>query len=127
MKKKHRGFTLVELMVALLCGMLIHGMMTGAAVFLTKSSNELIDGGRSLHHTKAVYDYICSLHLTDYSVANDEFSVENGILKRNGIEILSALELEDIDFASKDGFVYCELTYADRTTVSFVAGKESNS
>jgi hypothetical protein len=124
MKKKHRGFTLPELLVALLCGMLVLGMLTGAAIFLTKGSNKLLGGGRELFQTKAAYDYICSLNLTDCTLANNVFSVEDGALIHNGVEILEDTALEQVVFTSKDGFVYCELTYTDRPTLSFVAGKE---
>lgn len=126
MKKKYRGFTLIELLVALLCGMLVLGMLTGAAIFLTKSSNELLGGGMALHQTKAAYDYICSLNLTDCTVANNTFSVVGGTLMHNGVEILEDMSLEGIVFISDDGFVHCELIYTDRPKLSFVVGKERN-
>ncbi len=127
MKKASHGFTLVEVLVAMLCGTLVLGMVTGAVVFLTGATDKLLREGRTLHRTKAVYDYICSLQLNDDKSANEEFSVECGSLKRNGIEVLWVEGLEEIVFSSKDGFVYCNLLYADRAAFSFVAGKESTS
>ena len=127
MKKAQRGFTLVELLVALLCSMLVLGMLAGAAVFITRTSRELMNKGSSLFRTKAVYEYVCLLHLSDSDIANGDLSIENGALIHNGAVILQTEDIEEITFSSKDGFIYCELTYTDRTTISFVAGKESRS
>lgn len=125
MKKTRRGFTLAEMLVAMLCGVLVLGMITATVVFLTGETDRLLRDSRTLHRTKAVYDYICSLQLNDDAAANEEFSVECGTLKRNGVEILQVDGLEEIAFSSKDGFVYCKLTYSDRAAFSFVAGKEA--
>lgn len=127
MKQTQRGFTLAEVLVAMLCGVLALGVMTGTLIFLTGATDELLCKGRTLHRTKAVYDYICSLRLSDEKSANEEFSVESGVLKRNGSEVLRVEKLETITFFSKDGFVYCRLIYADQAAFSFVAGKESES
>lgn len=127
MKKAQRGFTLVELLVALLCSMLVLGMLAGAAVFITRTSRELMNKGSSLFRTKAVYEYVCSLHLSDSDIANGDLSIENGALIHNGAVILQTEDIEEITFSSEDGFIYCELTYTDLTTISFVAGKESRS
>lgn len=98
--KKRNGFTLVELLVALTCSILILGSITTSLLFIEKMNNKLINQTSNLYKLRSVEKYISNNYATKTDMKEKD---EDGTLK---------------NIVVKDGNVYCYKTLiAEKTLI----------
>ncbi len=120
-KQKQSGFTLVELLVAMLCATLAVSMVVSTLFFITFSTDELIETGSERYRISNIKDYILSQNhqtnpQTEYAVNGEE-----NTLSHNGTVIARDTEILNITFSDDENFIYCTLTFP-KDSYRFVAG-----
>ncbi len=144
--QRKKGFTLVELLVALVCAALVLSMITAAVIFLTKMNDGATNESKTLFQLQTVKDFVqknTSKDLGDFGVLDFNYKVEDGkVLHRTVVAdesgnpqireeqvVVSNSLIEDITFSSKEGTVSgntvkiftCTITYDGGQTFEFVA------
>ena len=116
-KKRKSGFTLVELLVAMVCASLVLSMIIGTVIFMMKTTNELISVSEENYKIKTMRDHIL-FHSTDLTTS-DEYNIAyetgDGELLFNGSTVVNDTELLNITFSEDGEFIYCELQFPDET------------
>ena len=119
--KKKAGFTLVELLVAMLCGTLAITMVVGTTLFITYTTNELIEAGSESYQVNSIKDYIISQKHGDDPKAEYDVNVEDKTLSHNGTVIVKETQILKIEFSVDENFIYCNLIFPEES-YRFVAG-----
>ncbi len=119
-KKKRTGFTLVELLVAMLCASLVLTMVGGTVVFMTKTTDELIDVSEEAYKISTMKEYILA---QNYDAVPTGFTVDTQHKKllNNGKCVVEHTELLEIIFSEDENFIYCKLIFSEEN-YQFVAG-----
>jgi len=120
-KEKKSGFTLVELLVAMLCATLATAMVVGTTLFITHSTDELIQVGSDTYNVQSIKDYILSKN--HKSNPQDEYVInsEDNTLSHNDTVIAKETQILKIEFSDDENFIYCNLVFQDES-YRFVAG-----
>lgn len=138
--RRKKGFTLVELLVAIVCATLVLSMVSAAAVFLSRVGDGALNDGQTyyqLQTLKAVIKEDVENNQSSYSqydsaeeIANtmqNKFSVENGslIYKKSDNKSVTFSFIEAVSFKAEQSdseiIVRCIVTYDDGQTYKFVA------
>lgn len=120
-KNIKRGFTLVELLVAMLCGTLATAMVVGTTLFISYSTNELIQAGSEGYRVKTIADYIISQDHQSNPQAEYVINGEENTLSHNDTVIARDTQILKIEFSDDENFIYCNLVFQD-DSYRFVAG-----
>ncbi len=142
--KEKKGFTLVELLVALACTTLVIAMVTGTFIFVNKSNDKIIEKANLYYQVQTVQKYVRSLNLTEGKI-EPAFKRENGNIIHNEKLIAADSDITSIIAYTKAGlpderptwlddesynklrdeFIYCRITcnYDDASAYTFIAGK----
>jgi hypothetical protein len=119
--KKKDGLTLVELLVAMLCATLAITMIVGTTLFITHSTDELIDVGSESYHVKSIKDYILSQNYKSNPQSEYVVNGEENTLSHNDTVISRETQILKIEFSDDENFIYCNLVFQDES-YRFVAG-----
>ena len=119
--KKKAGFTLVELLVAMLCATLAITMIVGTTLFITSSTNELIQVGSESYQVKSIKDYILSQNHKSNPQSEYVVNDEENTLSHNDTVISKETQILKIEFSDDENFIYCNLVFQDES-YRFVAG-----
>lgn len=111
---------MVELLVAMLCASLVLTMVGSTVVFMTKTTDELIDVSEEAYKISTIKDYILA---QNYTAVPTGFAVdtEKGKLLNNGKCVVEHTELLEIIFSEDENFIYCKLIFS-KDNYQFVAG-----
>ena len=120
-KKKQAGITLVELLVAMLCGTIAISMIVGTTLFITFSTDELVEVGSQSYRVQTIKDYILSQHHESNPSAEYELNKQEQTLSHNGTAIARDTQLLNIEFSENENFIYCTFVFP-KETYRFVAG-----
>ena len=124
MKTKNRkkaGFTLVELLVAMLCGTLAISMVVGTTLFISYSTDELIQAGSEGYRVKTIADYIISQDHKSNPQAEYAVNDRENTLSHNDTVIARDIQILKIEFSDDENFIYCHLVFQN-DSYRFVAG-----
>ena len=120
-KNKKRGITLVELLVAMLCATIATTMIVGTTLFISYSTNELIQAGSEGYRVKNIADYIISQNHESNPQAEYVVNGEENTLSHNDTVIARDTQILKIEFSDDENFIYCNLVFQDES-YRFVAG-----
>lgn len=111
----------MELLVAMLCGTLAITMVVGTTLFITYTTNELIEAGSESYQVNSIKDYIISQKHGDDPQAEYDVNVEDKTLSHNGEVIVRETQILKIEFSVDENFIYCNLIFPEES-YRFVAG-----
>ena len=124
-KQKQSGFTLVELLVAMLCATLVISMVVSTLLFITLSTDELIQTSSQTYQIQNIKRYILSQKHTENPENEYVVKDEENTLLHNGTVIVNDTEILEIKFESSanEPFIYCTLVFPN-DSYRFIAGKK---
>ena len=106
---KKRGFTLVELLVAIAITTLLFAMIGGTYIFMAQSQGNLLDKSSELFFAQEIADY-----LKNNPNAYHEISVEDGSLWYNKEKVIfKNINLESCSFTEGSDFITCKLVFTN--------------
>lgn len=114
---KKKGFTLVEVLVAMFCSILILGSIAGSLVFIEKINTKLISKTSNLYKLRVLEKYITDNYVDD--MKNNSFTVSDGnVTYNNNVIIKDSLIIDDgIIFTEEIETYYthtiCTISYND--------------
>ncbi len=94
--KIKKGFTLVELMVAIACSSIVLVGLFGAFSFLLTQQNRAVSIAEDTYQLPAIRDYICKNNIT----SDAELTITDGTITHNGSILASDTEITAIIFTS---------------------------
>ncbi len=118
---KQAGITLVELLVAMLCATLVISMVVSTLLFITFSTDELIQKGSEGYQAQSMKEYILSQNYSFNPEAEYTVNTEENTLSHNGTVIVGDTELLNVEFSDDENFIYCILVFPNES-YRFVAG-----
>lgn len=120
MARKRKGFTLVELLVALACAALFLACVSASMVFISRLGGKVLADSSDLYKLGSLCDYIRENKI----VSADRISVgEGGSVGVDGKELFSESNITGVAFETADGFVRCVVTLeASPEQYSFIVG-----
>ena len=118
---KKAGFTLVELLVAMLCATLAITMIVSTTLFITHSTDELIRAGSDSYQAKSIKDYILSQKHESNPQAEYVIDGEEQTLFHNGTVIARETPILKIEFSDDENFIYCNFVFP-KESYRFIAG-----
>lgn len=144
--QRKKGFTLVELLVALVCAALVLSMITAAVIFLSKMNNGATNESKTLFQLQTVKDFVqknTKIDLENFGILDFNYKVEDGkVIHKTVVAdesenpqtleeqvVVSNSLIEGITFSSKTENVSsntvkiftCTITYDGGQTFEFVA------
>ncbi|MBR2926860.1 MAG: type II secretion system protein [Clostridia bacterium] len=124
-KSKQSGFTLVELLVAMVCATLAISMIISTLFFITFSTDELIRQGSEGYRIKTVKRYILQQEHTSNPSSDYKINPEDKTLSHHDTVIVSDTEILDIQFSDDENsnLIYCILVLPNKS-YRFVAGRK---
>ncbi len=111
----------MELLVAMLCGTLAITMVVGTTLFITYSTNELIQVGSDTYHVQSIKDYVLSQNHKSNPEAEYVVNDEENTLSHNGTVIMKETQILKIEFSDNENFIYCNLVFPNES-YRFIAG-----
>ncbi|MBR2722103.1 MAG: type II secretion system protein [Clostridia bacterium] len=130
-KSKQSGFTLVELLVAMVCATLAISMIISTLFFITFSTDELIRQSSEGYRIKTVKRYILQQGHTsnpsgDYTVNPEDKTLSYHDTDHDTVTVIvSDTEILDIQFSDDENsnLIYCILVLPNKS-YRFVAGRK---
>lgn len=119
--KTNKGFTLVELLVAILCTTLTLSMIMATFIFLTRTSDKVIGESENLYKIQSVKTYIIH-HYQGTLPEPNEYIVSEGIVYHLTNIVVTDSKIETIRFDETDGFIQCKIIYENQI-YQFIVGK----
>lgn len=119
--KKKAGLTLVELLVAMLCATLAITMIVGTTLFITYSTDELIQTGSETYRAQSIKNYILSQAHTSNPQSEYVVNDHENTLSHNDKIIVNDTQILKIEFSDDENFIYCNLVFP-KESYRFVAG-----
>lgn len=115
MQKKQSGFTLVELLVAMLCATLAVSMVISTFLFITFTTDELIETGSERYSIQSIKNHILSQEYTALPPTGTyTVNTEAKTLSHNGTVLVKETQLLEIAFSKSENLIiYCELIFPD--------------
>ena len=111
MTRKNKGFTLVEIVVALACFTLISVGVFACFDLVYRSAYIVLQNSRNIYNLGTLKDYIMELE----EIEDDSFSInDEGDVVYNEDVIINDTSISSIDFEPIDGrFVKCKIIYLE--------------
>ena len=126
-KQKQSGFTLVELLVAMLCATLVISMVVSTLFFITFTTDELIDISADTYRVQTIKTYILQQNYKSLPSV-EEYSIDDKVLSHGNTVIVKDTELLKIAFSASENdnekLIYCELIFPNKTYRFAVGVKE---
>lgn len=100
---KRKGFTLIEVLVALACSIIVIGTITGSLIFVNKINTQLIKTSSTLYRVKEIKHYI----LDNYKDGDDCRKVNDDIVyfikdDTNGKVIFTDSNIDEVCIDTQD-------------------------
>lgn len=102
-----KGFTLVELMVAIFIASISLALVSGTIYFGVQIANKTMLESSITYKIMKIKDFIIEKQITDanqFSFSDDKIYYADNLL-------FDEIEIKDISFYSQDDFVYSSITY----------------
>lgn len=121
MSSSKKGFTLIEVLVVMLVSTLVLTMVGGAMVFITTSTNDLIEQSEEIDMAKNIEKYLRSLANQGENILEiirwneDEKAIEN-----NGQIVFTDERIAQFEIVENDVFIKCYLEYESGRNFTFI-------
>lgn len=110
MARKKKGFTLVELLVALACAALFLAVVSSSVYFISKLGKNVISESSSLYKMGALGDYIRENGITS---SERVFVDDQGGVFIDGKALFDSSGITGITFEAADGSARCIVLYRE--------------
>ncbi len=115
MKKKTKGFTLVEVLAAISVAAILFGLISYSMLFINTTSSEAISESGSSYAIRKIKDYIISQRIDD-----DKFNYSENTLFYDSSVIFENLPFEsmniDIENHLDDNSTWCTIAYSSNNS-----------
>ncbi len=122
-----KGFTLVEVLVAMFCSILILGSVTGSLIFVNKINNELVSKTSNLYKLRVLEKYIVDNYSKDMSenikINNGDVIYNDIVIVKNTLIINNGISFTTINSSTTYTQTNCSITYDGnngKNTFSFI-------
>jgi len=131
---KRKGFTLIEVVVAVACSAVLIGGISACYIMITGLNDAVIKNSANLYKIASIRDYIVNNYDDAFSESIVYDSVggtsslvaisDDGDVSIASETVASDTQITKISFTVKDGLSFCNITYNDGAdkTYSFVVG-----
>ena len=111
MKKGKKGFTLVEILVAIACSTIVFLSVTSSVYFIYRMNNKVLSESSINYNVSKVKNYILDNEYFD----ENKFDVSDKNLFYDGKKISNGVEIVDIDIyenidQNDNTFTYCKIS-----------------
>jgi len=120
MRNKKKGYTLVEILVAIACSSIVLLILVSSLYFLGVTNNKVLLDSSINYNLAVVKDYIIDNELTDETKFAINDSNKNLLYEgkeiSHGVEIVSFDIYEKIDSINNVSFIYCLIEYKNSSS-----------